>query len=176
MKFFKLVLLVLVVAAISTSCKKEPAYNLEKQLAAEEITIKAYLADNNLTALRHESGVYYILSSPGTGSYPYSDLNTTAVTVKYSGKLLNGSQFDSNTDGVTFGPPQFPNGLNNLIDAWKIALAPKAVGGIVEGGLQNGGRIRIISPSPYGYGRIASGSIPANSILDFDIELIEVKN
>ena len=72
--------------------------------------------------------------------------------------------------------PQFPNGLNNLIDAWKVALAPKSIGGIVEGGLQNGGRIRIITPSLYGYGRNPSASIPANSILDFDIELVEVKN
>lgn len=176
MKFLKLILAMLVVAIIISSCKKEPAYDAEKQLAADEVTIKAFLANNNITAQRHESGIYYVLTSPGTGSYPYSDLNTTSITVKYSGKLLSGHEFDSNTTGVTFGPPQFPNGLNNLIDAWKVAMAPKADGGIVEGGLQNGGRIRIITPSLYGYGPNPTGSIPANSILDFDIELIEVKN
>lgn len=175
MKFFKIVLMMLAVTIIATSCKKEPAYDFEKQLAADESIIKSYLADNNITALRHESGIYYVLSSAGTGSFPYSDLNTTSVTVKYTGKLLNGVVFDSNTEGVTFGPPQFPNGLNNLIDAWKVALAPKAVGGIVEGGLQNGGKIRIISPSGYGYGPAATGKIPANSVLDFEIDLVEVK-
>ena len=95
MKFLKLILAMLMVTIIITSCKKEPAYDAEKQLAAEEVTIKAFLADNNITAQRHESGIYYVLSSPGTGSYAYSDLNTTSITVKYSGKLLNGHEFDA---------------------------------------------------------------------------------
>ena len=176
MKFFKIFLLVLVVGTIVTSCKKDPVFDPKQQLAVDEAIIKTFLADNGITAQRHESGVYYVLTSPGTGSFPYSDLNSTSVTVKYSGKLLNGFEFDSNTTGVTFGPPQFPNGLYNLIDAWRIALAPKEIGGIVEGGLQNGGKIRVISPSLYGYGRNPSGSIPANSILDFEIELVEVKD
>jgi len=177
MKFLKLILAVLTITIIITSCKKEPAFDPQKQLAADDAAIKSFIAANNIPAMKHEeTGIYYVLTSPGTGSYAYSDLNTTSITVKYSGKLLNGQEFDANTTGVTFGPPQFPNGLNNLIDAWKVALAPKSIGGIVEGGLQNGGRIRIISPSLYGYGRTPSGSIPANSVLDFDIELVEVKN
>lgn len=179
MKFEKLFLLLFIIPAIITSCKKERPvlYDVDKQLAAEEISIKQYITANNIPAQRHErTGIYYVLSSAGTGSYSYNDLNATAITVKYSGKLLNGVEFDSNTTGVTFGPPQFPNGLNNLIAAWKIALAPKSIGGIIEGGMQKGGRIRIITPSPYAYGPNGTGAVPANSILDFDIELVDVGN
>lgn len=177
MKFLKIFLLVLVVASITTSCKKDPAskYDAEKQLAADDAAIQAFIAANNIQAVKHQSGIYYVLSSSGSGNFAYSDLNTTSVTVKYTGKLLNGTTFDSNTTGITFGPPQFPNGLNNLIEAWKVALAPKSIGGIVEGGLQNGGKIRIITPSLYGYGPSTTRSIPANSVLDFEIELVEVK-
>ncbi|HXH98730.1 MAG TPA: FKBP-type peptidyl-prolyl cis-trans isomerase [Sphingobacteriaceae bacterium] len=178
MKSIKLFLILFIATTVIVSCKKEePEYDVDKQLAAEEITIKNYVTANNIPALRHDkSGIYYVLTSPGTGVYTYSNLSTTAVTVKYSGKFLSGVQFDGNTEGITFGPPQFPNGLNNLINAWKIAMAPKSVGGILEAGLQKGGRIRIITPSPYAYGPNANGKIPANSILDFDIELIDVKN
>jgi FKBP-type peptidyl-prolyl cis-trans isomerase FkpA len=176
MRFGKVFLLLFMATAILTACKKEPAYDIEKQLAVEDASIKAFIASNNIVAQKHEkSGIYYVLTSPGTGTFAYSNLNITAITVKYSGKLLNGQQFDGNALGVTFGPPQIPNGLGGLIDAWKIALAPKAIGGIVEGGLQKGGKIRILTPSPYAYGPNPNGAIPANSILDFEIELVDVK-
>ena len=160
------------------SCRKAenaPVYDANKQLGQDTILIKNYLAQNNIEAVKHKSGIYYVLEDPGSGDYDYGDLSTTEITVKYTGKLLNGTVFDSNTTGVTFGPQQIPNGLAGLISAWQIALAPASMNGIVEGGLQNGGKIRIITPSVYAYGPYAQNGIPANSVLDFEIELLNVK-
>lgn len=172
---------VLLVLTVFSACKKDPvtdpSADFQKQLAADEILIKDYITKNNLTAIRHEkSGVYYILTNPGTGTYAYTDLSKTYITVKYEGRTLDGKVFDSNSQGIYFGPSKIPNGLAGLIVGWQIGLAPKAIGGIVEGGLQKGGKIRLLIPSGYGYGQNAAGAIKANSVLDFDIELVDIQN
>ncbi|MXV52947.1 peptidylprolyl isomerase [Pedobacter sp. HMF7647] len=174
----KRTLLCLIAAvAVLSACKKTddtPTFDAEKQFKADTTAIRAFVKANNLTAVKDTSGVFYILTSAGSGSYNYDNLNNTVTTVKYNGRLLNGSVFDKNQDGVSFT-------LGGVITAWQIALAPKAVGGLIPGGLQKGAKIRIIAPSYYCYGNVDrkdnSGNvvIPANSPLDFDIELLDVK-
>jgi FKBP-type peptidyl-prolyl cis-trans isomerase FkpA len=74
--------------------------------------------------------------------------------VKYTGRLTNGSVFDSST-GATFA-------LANLITGWQQGIPY----------IGKGGKITLYLPPSLGYGSQASGSIPANSILIFEIELI----
>ncbi len=145
----RLALLFLPLLAL-TSCK------LEDQAEIDEEKIEQYLADNNLTATRHSSGIYYIISTPGSGGSPAL---TSTVTVNYKGYYLDNSVFDQTTGS----PIQFP--LNNLIQGWQIAIPL----------LQKGGKGTFFIPSQLGYGSYPPQGIPANAVLIFDIELVDFK-
>ncbi|HEX8377022.1 MAG TPA: FKBP-type peptidyl-prolyl cis-trans isomerase [Pedobacter sp.] len=148
-----LLLIVLFVLAIVSSCKKDDQPIAETQFEMDEQLIKDFIAANNITnAVRDQSGVYYVISAPGTGNVVYQA--NTVINVKYTGRLLNRQVFDSSS-GV-----EFP--LGQLIVGWQIGI-PK---------IQKGGKIRLLIPSGYGYGARAQSRIPANSVLDFDIELL----
>jgi peptidylprolyl isomerase len=94
----------------------------------------------------------------GTGDS--AKFNST-VNVKYIGRLLNGNIFDATTAGATFS---FRIGANTVIRGWDIGVLNMRVGG----------KRRLVIPSLLGYGARAQGSIPANSTLVFEIELISV--
>ncbi|HEY1008067.1 MAG TPA: FKBP-type peptidyl-prolyl cis-trans isomerase [Sphingobacteriaceae bacterium] len=155
MKFVKYVLFVLIAGSVLSACKKND-YDAAKQLQADEVLIKEFIAASDAEFQRQEDGVYYQIIRPGTGDVEYS--RNTRISVKYTGRLLNGQIFDQ---GSFADMP-----LGNLITGWHIGVPL----------IQKGGRIRILVPSPYGYGPNAAGTIPPNSVLDFDIELIDVKN
>ena len=157
MKFIKLFLLVLLSGVVFTSCQKEPVYDADKQLATDEELIKSYLSTNNISAERHESGVYYQILEPGTGSIQYGA--NTKITAKYTLRLLNGPVIPQSTDPIEFS-------LGRVIPGWQIGIPL----------IQKGGRIRLFVPSPYAYQNSTQNGIPANSILDFDIELVDVQN
>ncbi|EOR95118.1 FKBP-type peptidyl-prolyl cis-trans isomerase [Arcticibacter svalbardensis MN12-7] len=138
---------------IITSCKKDE-YDQAKQLATDEKLINEFVAANKIENVkRTDDGLYYVIIEPGTGSVVYNA--NTAVNVKYSGRLLNGAVFDSNTTGTTLT-------LGGLIYGWQLGIPL----------IQKGGKIRLLIPSYLGYGQNAIGSIPANSVLDFDVELV----
>lgn len=85
------------------------------------------------------------------------------VTAHYVGKLSDGRVFDSSKDrGV---PISFLLGAGQVIKGWDQGLQGMRVGGT---------RVLTISPE-YGYGAQAVGSIPANSTLIFEVELLGVK-
>lgn len=124
------------------------------QSTTDNQIIKDYIADNNLTADSLSNGVYYVERVAGTGVSP-----TTAatVTIHYKGYLTNGTVFDT-TEGND--PATFP--LSNLIQGWQIGIPEMKIGG----------EATLLIPSAAGYGSSPTGSIPANSVLIFDIELI----
>jgi len=138
----------LMVSTIITSCKKDQ--DAEKQIAE-------FIQKNNIKAVKHPSGLYYQIIKPGTGSFTYP--SNTKITIKYEGKLLDGTTID-NGNGVenTFQ-------LNQLIEGWRIGIPL----------IQKGGEIRLIIPSDLAYGSQATGPVPANSVLDFTIQLINVQ-
>jgi len=133
-------------------CKKES----EKQAEADEKIIQDYLADNNLSATRHSSGLYYIINEEGEGNSPTS---SSKVKVKYKGYLTNGSVFDE-TEGNTSATFE----LSGLISGWQIGIPL----------LKKGGNGTFLIPSALGYGQSATGGIPGNSVLIFEIELIAI--
>jgi len=116
--------------------------------------ILEHLADNGITAQEHESGIFYIITTEGTGNHPTLSSN---VTVKYRGKLLNGNVFDETVGNETI---TFP--LQSLIEGWQIAIPL----------LKKGGKGTFWIPSTLGYGDAALPGIPKNSVLVFDIELV----
>ena len=138
-----------------SSCKKSSSFDASAQAVSDDIKIQSYIAANSITATKDPSGLYYQVLTPGSGTSPSA---TAKVTVNYTGKLLNGTVFDSGT--LTASP------LTGLIKGWQIGIPYSKVGG----------RILLIIPSGLGYGNNASGSIPANSVLIFTIDLLGFTN
>ena len=139
------------VAMFASGCLK-----LEDQSAKDEKEILDYIKKEGLVMEKDPSGLYYRIDEEGTGANP-TIYNT--VTVNYKGYLLNGSVFDE-TDG---NPVSFP--LANLIPGWQIGIPL----------IKKGGSILLIVPSELGYGSRSQGGIPANSVLVFEIQLVNIK-
>jgi len=148
-----LLLLAVFITAFS-SCKKD-SFDPAKQAAADDAAIQAYIKTNNITATKDPSGLYYEIVTPGTGAYP--NINSL-ITVNYTGKLLNGTVFDSGSINST--------ALTSLVKGWQIGIPH----------INTGGRILLLVPSALGYGNAATGSIPANSVLIFTIDLTGFSN
>jgi|TARA_Y100000310_G_scaffold108640_1_gene107008 FKBP-type peptidyl-prolyl cis-trans isomerase len=86
------------------------------------------------------------------------------ITVHYTGTLMDGTKFDSSLDrGAPF---KFILGAGQVIQGWEQGFA----------GMKVGGKRKLVIPPQLGYGDQAIGSIPANSILVFDVELLDVEN
>jgi FKBP-type peptidyl-prolyl cis-trans isomerase FkpA len=132
-------------------CKKES----EKQAETDDKIILDYLSGQNLSATKHESGMYYIIDVEGGGHSPNS---SSVIEVKYKGYLTNGTVFDE-----TEGNSSTEMGLSSLISGWRIGVPL----------LKKGGKGTFFIPSALGYGTNATGNIPANSVLIFEIELID---
>lgn len=137
---------------------KEAAGSSDKQL-------QDFLKAANITNFKKtESGLYYVIHSEGTGEAIKKNQN---VTVNYTGKLLDGTAFDSNID------PKFNHvepftvnvGVSSVIKGWTEGLLL----------MKKGTKATLYIPSHLAYGANGAGSIPANAALIFDIEVVDVK-
>ena len=134
---------------LANSCNKVDYVQVDEDI------IQQYISDNNLTAEPTGSGLYYVIDVPGTGENPTLSSN---VTVAYTGSLTDGSIFDqSNSNGITFP-------LSGVIQGWREGIPL----------FKEGGSGILLIPSALGYGSQSVGSIPANSVLIFDVNLIDV--
>lgn len=151
------------VALLFTSCLKSSNSNsctyTESTFVApagEIAAVQGYCSSNHPSAIQHSSGLFYEITSPGTGTVTPGVCST--VTVKYSGYLTNGTKFDENLTGVSFS-------LGALILGWQKGIPL----------IKKGGSINLYIPPSLGYGSNANGTIPANSILVFNIQLVDVQ-
>lgn len=133
--------------------------NKDDQAVVDRDTILQYISDNNLDAIEDESGLFYVIETPGGEEKP---LLSDEVEVKYRGYFTNGDTFDgTNVDGTTPNRTiEFP--LTNVIAGWQI--------GIPKFGRSGSGILLI--PSNLGYGSSGRGSVPGNTVMVFDIELV----
>lgn len=117
------------------------------------------IASGKTDAKQNEQGVYYTMMKEGTGRQV--SLNDT-VTVFYKGSLLSdGSVFDQTKEK----PATFP--LKRLIKGWQIGVPHCKVGG----------KIKLVIPSDLAYSiRTRAAKIPPNSILVFEIEVLDAKS
>lgn len=84
------------------------------------------------------------------------------IKVHYTGTLTDGTKFDSSVDRGT--PYEFTLGQNEVIAGWDYGVP----------GMQVGGKRKLTIPANLAYGERAQGLIPANSILIFEVELLEI--
>ncbi len=130
--------------------------------AAEANTAKAdaFLAENRSRpgVTVTGSGLQYEVLSSGTGPKPVS---TDTVEVHYHGTLIDGTVFDSSVQrGETI---EFA--VTGVIKGWVEALQLMSVGD----------KWKLFIPPGLAYGTRATGKIPANSALIFEVELIGIK-
>lgn len=148
----KYVLPLLLLALTLSSCAKKKA---EKQAATDDEIIQQYIFDNGLTAIPTGSGLYYVIETQGTGS-PCSSAST--VVVAYTGYYTDNVIFEqSPAEGV-----EFP--LEGVIQGWTEGIPYFNEGGVGK----------LLIPSALAYGTSGSNAIPPNTVIIFDVELIDV--
>jgi len=103
------------------------------------------------------SGLQYEVITEGKGASPKAE---ETVTVNYKGTLLDGTVFDSSYDRGQ--PATFP--LNQVIPGWTEGIPLMKVGA----------KYKFYIPSELAYGDRSQGKIKANSVLIFEVELLEV--
>lgn len=119
-----------------------------------------YLADNKakegvkVTA----SGLQYKVLTPGDGPSPTTN---DVVSVQYRGTLINGTEFDSSYKRGK--PADFS--VTGVIKGWTEALLM----------MKKGAKWAITIPSELAYGERGNPSIPGNSVLNFEVELVDFK-
>lgn len=160
MRKFFLLGATLMIALFAACSKDNDTYDPVPQFNRDVDTIKAYLKNNNIQAIQDTaSGIFYQITKEGNG---VDSVKSTASKVKvfYTGRLLSGTVFDS----TKTEPAEFTAG--NLIVGFQFGLTK----------LSKGGKVTVYIPSFYGYGPSGNGRIPGNTVLIFDIELVDVTN
>ncbi len=142
---------------ISFSCEKELSQNEVDKKNREDI-LKYIMSNEIQDVIEDESGLFYKIISNGiAGEHPNS---SSIVSVQYKGYDLNGVIFDR-TLGNEFST--FP--LTNLIKGWQIGIPL----------MEKGSEALLLIPSKLGYGNEDKSTIPANSVLIFEIKLLDFK-
>jgi len=146
--FFPVVILIF----CFSSCAKKKTTN---QAATDDSIIQQYIIDHNLTATPTGTGLYYVIGNQGTGGVCTSN---STVKVSYKGYFTDGNVFDeSPVSGIEFG-------LQSVIQGWTEGIPY----------FKEGGEGKLLIPSALGYGENGTSGIPENSVLIFDITLIQI--
>ena len=151
----KYILTSLLAITLFISCNSNDEPKKTDYTVENEKEITDYIAKNNLTAQRTDSGLYYVINEAGEGIQPTESSN---VTVAYKGYYSNGNIFDqSKPEGVPFP-------LNRVIQGWTEGIQY----------FKTGGSGILLVPSHLGYGPYDERGIPGGSVLIFDVKLISV--
>lgn len=147
--------------------------NIQQIQAAEKETLAKYVEDNKIKAAPDEEGLYIVVNKKGNGQKVEIGRN---VAINYTGRLLDGTIFDTSLEPVAksnniydprrkYEPLSYRVGEQSLIRGWEKGIINQPAGS----------KLTLIIPSALGYGPQDLGTIPANSPLIFDIEIVSVK-
>lgn len=142
-----------------------------KILAQDDKTLQDYFKKNNIKATKTPLGAYVEMIQPGAGTI----IDTSVVVkVNYTGRTLDGKMFDSNTDSSKGHVEPLVVNLTN-----DMSLGTSVIKGWTDGlkTINKGTKAKFYIPSPLAYGKQKMGEdLAANSILIFDIEVLDVLN
>ncbi|HEY4416042.1 MAG TPA: FKBP-type peptidyl-prolyl cis-trans isomerase [Verrucomicrobiae bacterium] len=127
----------------------------QKQLAANASFFEQL--KQNPKVIRLPDGLCYEILQPGTGPFPKANQR---VNVQYTGRLTSGRIFDSSQ----LGPLDID--LDKVIRGWSEGIEK----------INRGGKIKLYIPPALAYGGEATSGIPPNSILIFEVELLDIKD
>jgi peptidylprolyl isomerase len=137
---------------------KNKAMNSEKDAASK---FENWIKTTYPSAQKTASGLYFVVERQGEGAQAVAG---KTVSVHYSGKLMDGREFDNSYSRNE--PIEFKLGIGQVIPGWDEGIAL----------MKEGAKYKLIIPSELGYGkRGAGGVIPPNATLIFDTELMKVK-
>lgn len=153
------IVIITLIAMVSTLFNQQANAN---QSIRNMIEGKAYIQENGLKpgVISLPSGLQYKVLKQGSGRSPQID---DSVMVHYIGTLINGTIFDSSRKPES-SPAKFE--VNQVIQGWTEALLA----------MKEGDRWLLTIPADIAYGDSDSPTIPAHSVLIFDVELIKVIN
>ncbi len=126
-----------------------------KRQAEQQAYLENFQKEKGVKVL--DNGVLVKLAKPGKGKNPKAD---STVKVHYTGTLIDGTKFDSSRDRGE----AFQTRLTDVIPCWTKAVQQ----------LKTGAQATVVCPAETAYGNRPIGRIPPNSVLVFDIELIEL--
>jgi FKBP-type peptidyl-prolyl cis-trans isomerase len=143
-------LLIILVVFLSFGCEDESQFDIDRGI------IRDHLEANNIEAEATQAGLYYRILDEGGNVQPTL---TNVVEVRYRGTFLDGVVFDETEGNATVEIP-----LAGVIEGWQRGLSR----------IGRGGKIELWIPSYMAYGaRGRSPSIPPNTVLYFDIDLVD---
>ena len=146
------------VEAMQKKQMEERQAKMKELSSKEQPAIDKFIAENKITAKPTASGMYYIETKKGSGPSPKA---TEMVRVHYTGKLLDGTVFDSSVERGQ--PAEFP--LNQVITGWTEGLQL----------MKKGGKAKLILPSSLAYGERGAGDkIAPFTPLYFEVELLDI--
>jgi len=149
-----------VIQEFSESMKKKQEEKAHKLGEENKAAGEKFLAENKTKegVQTTESGLQYKVITAGSGVKPKA---TDTVKVHYTGKLLDGKVFDSSIERNE--PVEFP--VSGVIPGWVEALQL----------MPQGSKWEVYIPASLAYGATGNQSIPPESTLIFEVELLEVK-
>lgn len=130
----------------------------EEDKSGFDAKIERFIEKKDWNMNKSESGLYMEVLQEGNGDEPV--ISGSIVSIAYKGTLLNGKVFDRRT-----AEKPLESELRGLIMGFREGLL----------GQKKGAKIRLVVPPQLGYGDLALDKIPSNSVLQFDIELLDVK-
>jgi FKBP-type peptidyl-prolyl cis-trans isomerase len=141
-------------------------------------TIEKFVAENPITTVKEfvDPALGILLQWQEDSKSGIKAAVGDSVKVNYTGKLVNNNVFDTSIETIakqfgiynaqrTYEPLSYVHGVGRVIVGFDYAVAS----------MQKGDKLRVLIPSFFGYGNAPQGVIPANSVLVFDLELVDVK-
>ena len=150
----------------------------KEQADKDSVAIEAYLAKNNQTAQKTESGLYYIITKPGNGENGKSG---QYAKIDYAGYTLDGKYFDTSNKDVAiekgifnaereqfmpYAPYDVVIDRSQVIMGWHEALKV----------LNKGSKATVLIPSAMAYGPQGKNTIKPNEVLVFELEVVDLKD
>lgn len=155
-----LIILVAVMFVVAGIVLSRSIVNAPKDVGKSDVGTTSQIK-NNQTKENKPMELEIKTTQEGTGDRVVKAGDT--ISVHYTGKLVDGTKFDSSLDRGT--PFEFTVGAGMVIQGWEQGFI----------GAKVGEKRTLTIPAELGYGSRGAGTIPPNSTLIFDVEVVSIK-